>query len=156
MEPTIRDARPDDAGALARLLTQLGYPSDADAVDERLERLQVVGDRVLVAEVEGDVVGLAHLQVTPAIERDRPTAKLGVLVVDETQRGRGIGRALVAAVEAEARLRGCELLFLTTAERRDDAHAFYERVGLEQTGRRYSRTLAQSSASRPTVKPGGS
>ena len=43
----------------------------------------------------------------------------------------------------EARLRGCELLYLTTSERRDDAHAFYERVGLEQTGRRYSRTLSE-------------
>lgn len=143
MDPTIRDARADDAAAVARLLTELGYPSDAGAVDERLERLQVVGDRVLVAEVDEDVVGVAHLQVTPALERDRPAAKLGVLVVDEAQRGRGIGRTLVEAAEAEARLRGCELLFLTTAERRDDAHAFYERVGLEQTGRRYSRTLSE-------------
>ena len=143
MDPTIRDARADDAPAVARLLTELGYPSDAGAVDERLERLQVVGDRVLVAEVDGDVVGVAHLQVTPALERDRPAAKLGVLVVDAARRGRGIGRALVEAAEAEARLRGCELLFLTTAERREDAHAFYERVGLEQTGRRYSRTLSE-------------
>ena len=143
MDRTIRDARPDDAEAIARLLTQLGYPSDAGAVDERLERLQVVGDRVVVAEVDGVVVGLAHLQVTPALERERPAAKLGALIVDEEQRGRGVGRALVEAIEVEARRRGCELLFLTTAERRDDAHAFYERVGLEHTGRRYSRTLSE-------------
>lgn len=143
MDPTIRDARRGDAEAVARLLTELGYPSDAGAVDERLERLRVVGDRVLVAEVDGDVVGLAHLQVTPALERDRPAAKLGALIVDEAQRGRGVGRALVEATEAEARLRGCELLFLTTAERRDDAHAFYERVGLAHTGRRYSRMLSE-------------
>lgn len=142
MDPTIRDARADDAGAIARLLTELGYPSDAGAVDERLERLRVVGDRVLVAELDRRVVGVAHLQVTPALERERPAAKLGVLIVDEAQRGRGVGRALVEAAETEARLRGCELLFLTTAERRDDAHAFYERVGLEQTGRRYSRALS--------------
>ncbi|HEY5661126.1 MAG TPA: GNAT family N-acetyltransferase [Gaiellaceae bacterium] len=142
MDPTIRDARADDAGAVARLLTELGYPSDAGAVDERLERLRVVGDRVLVAELDRRVVGVAHLQVTPALERERPAAKLGVLIVDEAQRGRGVGRALVEAAETEARLRGCELLFLTTAERRDDAHAFYERVGLEQTGRRYSRALS--------------
>jgi GNAT superfamily N-acetyltransferase len=143
VDPTIRAARTDDADAVARLLTQLGYPSDPGAVDERLERLQVVGDRVVVAELDGEVVGLAHLQVTPAIERDRPAAKLGVLIVDEARRGHGIGRALVAAMEAEARLRGCELLFVTTAERRHDAHAFYERVGLEHTGRRYSRTLSE-------------
>ena len=143
MDLTIRDVRPDDAEAIAGLLTQLGYPTEPAAVERRLERLQVVGDRVVVAELDGQVVGLAHLQVTPAIERDRPAAKLGALVVDEAHRGQGIGRALVEAAEAEARLRGCELLFLTTAERRDDAHAFYESLGLELTGRRYGRTLRE-------------
>ena len=143
MDPTIRDAAPADAEAIAGLLTQLGYPSEPAAVEARLDRLRIVGDRVVVAEVDGQVVGVAHLQVSPAIERDRPAAKLGALVVDETQRGQGIGRALVEAIEAEARLRGCELLFLTTAERRDDAHAFYERVGLERSGRRYARTLSE-------------
>jgi GNAT superfamily N-acetyltransferase len=135
MPPTIRDARPQDADAIARLLTQLGYPTEPEAVEGRLDRLQVV------AELDGHVVGLVHLQVSPAIERDLPAAKLGALVVDEAHRGRGIGRLLVEAMEAEARLRGCELVFLTTSERRDDAHAFYERLGLEQTGRRYGRTL---------------
>jgi GNAT superfamily N-acetyltransferase len=141
MDPTIRDALPADVQAIAGLLTQLGYPSDADAVEERLDRLRIVGDRVFVAELDDRVVGLAHLQVTPAIERDRPAGKLGALIVDEAHRGHGVGRALVEAVEREARLRGCELVFLTTSDRRDDAHAFYERVGFEQTGRRYGRTL---------------
>jgi len=143
MEPTIRDARPADADAVARLLTQLGYPSAAGAVEARLERLHVVGDRVVVAELDGAVVGVAHLQVSPALERDRPAGKIGALVVDGAQRGRGIGRALVDAMEAEARLRGCDVVYVTTAERRDDAHAFYERVGLEHVGRRYSRTLSE-------------
>jgi GNAT superfamily N-acetyltransferase len=143
MDPTIRDARPADADAIARLLTQLGYPTEAEAVASRLDRLLIVGDRVVVAELDGAVVGLAHLQVTPAIERDRPAAKLGALVVDEAHRGRGIGRLLVETMEEEARRRGCELLFLTTSERRDDAHEFYERVGLEHTGRRYGRTLSE-------------
>jgi GNAT superfamily N-acetyltransferase len=143
MDPTIRDARPADAEAIAHLLTQLGYPSEAEAVESRLDRLLIVGDRVVVAELSDTVVGLAHLQVTPAIERDRPAAKVGALVVDEAHRGHGIGRALVDAMEEEARRRGCELLFLTTSERRGDAHAFYERVGLEHTGRRYGRTLSE-------------
>jgi GNAT superfamily N-acetyltransferase len=143
VDPTIRDARAADADAVARLLTALGYPTGAEAVESRLERLTVVGDRVIVAELDGEVVGLAHLQVSPALERDRPAAKLGALVVDDAHRGHGVGRALVEAAEAEARLRGCELLFLTTAERRDDAHAFYASVGFEHTGRRYTRTLSE-------------
>jgi N-acetylglutamate synthase-like GNAT family acetyltransferase len=77
--PAIRDARSGDADAVARLLGQLGYPASSGAVAARLERLAIVGDRVAVAEVEGEIVGLAHLQVTPAIEYDRPAAKIAAI-----------------------------------------------------------------------------
>jgi GNAT superfamily N-acetyltransferase len=139
---TIRDARPADSEVIARLLGELGYPTTADAVHPRLERLGIVGDRVVVADSGDEVVGLAHLQVAPAIEHDRPAAKIGALIVAEAHRGEGIGRALVEAMDAEARARGCALLFLTASARRTDAHEFYKRVGLEETGKRFTKMLA--------------
>ena len=141
MPVTIRDARPDDSEVLAALLGELGYPATAEAVRSRLERLGIVGDRVVVADSDSEVVGLAHLQVTPTMEHDRPAAKIGALVVAEAHRGEGIGRALVEALADEARVRGCALLFLTTSARRTDAHEFYRRVGLEETGKRFTKTL---------------
>jgi hypothetical protein len=45
----------------------------------------------------------------------------------------------VEAVEDEARARRCALLFLTSAERRADAHAFYAHLGFEETGRRFAK-----------------
>jgi N-acetylglutamate synthase-like GNAT family acetyltransferase len=138
---TIRDAEPRDAEAIAGLLAQLGYPTEAASVDARLERLQIVGDRVVVAERDGEVVGLAQLHVSPTLEYERPAAKLAALAVDVSHRGEGVGRALVEAMEAEARARRCELLFVTTAERREDAHEFYRRVGLEETGKRFAKSL---------------
>jgi predicted N-acetyltransferase YhbS len=140
---TIRDARAADAEAITALLDELGYPTNAAAVKERLARLVIVGDRVVVAERAGAVVGLAHLHVSPTIEHERPAAKLGALIVSEAHRGLGIGRALVEAAEEEARRRGSSVFFLTTSELRDDAHGFYESLGLNQTGRRYGRTLNQ-------------
>jgi GNAT superfamily N-acetyltransferase len=137
----IRDARPEDAEAIAGLLGQLDYPTEPGGVRSRLEALVIVGDRVVVAELDEQVVGLAHLHVSPAIEYERPAAKLSALVVDESHRGEGIGRALVAAMEAEARARRCVLLFLTTAARRADAHDFYRRVGLEESGKRFAKQL---------------
>jgi GNAT superfamily N-acetyltransferase len=44
-------------------------------------------------------------------------------------------------LETEARARGCFLMFLTTAERREDAHAFYRRIGFEEAGRRFAKRL---------------
>lgn len=139
---TIRDARADDAEALAGLLDQLGYPTSTDAVTRRLTRLaESDADRVFVAEEDGAIVGFASVHVSLAVEYDEPAAKLSAIAVDENYRRRGIGEALVSAAEQEARTRGCCLLFLTTSERRADAHAFYERIGLEHTGRRYGKTL---------------
>jgi GNAT superfamily N-acetyltransferase len=138
---TIRDAVAADSEAIADLLEQLGYPVEPEAIEPRLERLRIVGDRLVVAEVDGRVAGLAQLQVAPSIERERPSAKIAAIVVDESHRGQGVGRALVDAMEQEARTRGCGLLFLTTAARREDAHAFYRRIGLEETGKRFAKEL---------------
>jgi GNAT superfamily N-acetyltransferase len=140
--PTIRDGRLEDAPAIAELLGQLGYPAEAETVAARIERLLAAGDRLVVADVGGRVVGLADLHVSPSLEYDEPAGKLAAIVVDEGHRGGGIGRALVEAMEAEARARGCAVFFLTTAEGRADAHAFYERLGLDYTGRRYAKSLA--------------
>jgi len=141
LELTVRDAREEDSAAIADLLGQLGYPASAGAVPARIDRMRAAGDRVVVAEVDGSVAGLAALHVSPSLEHSTPAGKLAALVVDEAVRGTGLGRALVDAMEAEARERGCGVFFLTTAEGRADAHTFYERLGLERTGRRYAKTL---------------
>ena len=138
----VRDATAADAGVLVGLLEQLGYPASGDRIAERLHQLSVSSaDRVFVAEVDGATAGLASMQIGLAIERDWPVAKLSALVVDERFRHRGVGQALVAAVEAEARRRGCGFVFLTSANRRADAHAFYRRLGYDETGRRFVKSL---------------
>ena len=44
-------------------------------------------------------------------------------------------------LEQEARARGGKTMVLNTAHRRSDAHAFYESLGYEHTGRRYAKNL---------------
>jgi len=142
MTVTIRQAVASDAPAVASLLAQLGYPVDEGAAAARIERHRMsASDVLLVAEAEGEVAGLAALHVSLAVEYDGDAGKLSAIVVDERRRGHGIGRALVAAVEREARARGCVLLFLTAAERRRDAHEFYRALGFEETGRRFAKPL---------------
>ena len=142
VEVTIRDARPSDAQSLAALIGQLGYSASAEAVVRRLKRLSSSGaDRVVVAELRGEIVGLACLHTSHSVAYDEPAAKLSAIVVDELYRRRGIGEALVQEMEREAKRRRCCLMFLTTAAHRDDAHAFYERIGFEETGRRFAKPL---------------
>jgi GNAT superfamily N-acetyltransferase len=141
-EVAIRPARPGDAEAIAVLLGELGYPSDGAAVARRLERIASdASSSLFVAEVDGEVAGLAGLHVLPLIEHDDVGCMLTAMVVAERFRRRGIGGELVAAVEGEARSRGCSRVVLSSADRRADAHAFYETLGFEATGRRYVKAL---------------
>jgi ribosomal protein S18 acetylase RimI-like enzyme len=47
----------------------------------------------------------------------------------------------VAELEAFARQHGCDRIIVTTANHRDGAHRFYDRLGYEFTGRRYAKSL---------------
>jgi GNAT superfamily N-acetyltransferase len=137
---SVRGARPEDAEALARLSAQLGYPSVPADMPARLERVERDGTaRVFVADSDGETVGLATGHIRHMINHAAPIGQLSLLVVDETRRSRGVGRLLVEAVEHWARERGCHRIVVTTALRRTDAHAFYERIGYQHTGRRYAK-----------------
>ena len=140
---TVRPATPDDADRAAELLGQLGYPADAPSVRRRLERLVASpADETWLAERNGEIVGLVGLHVSDSLEHDGPVAKISEIVVDERLRRKGIGAALMEAAESEARRRGCVLVFLTTAERREEARRFYRSLGYEETGRRFAKALA--------------
>ena len=51
------------------------------------------------------------------------------VIVDSTERGRGLGRLLMAELEAVARAGGAPRLILQTGDRQPEAVRLYERVG---------------------------
>ena len=137
--PTVRRAAPDDAPVVARLLGELGYPTDAADVPARLAAIRREGNDVFVAgDASGDVLGLISLVHYATIHASGPTAYIMALVVSSTARGRGVGRALVDHAKRWATARGCRRLTVTSAEHRDGAHAFYPACGMPYTGRRFS------------------
>jgi N-acetylglutamate synthase-like GNAT family acetyltransferase len=137
-----RPARHEDAPRIAELLGQLGYPTSREAAARRLRALlDSEADEVWVAELDGRIAGLVAIHVSGALEYDGEVAKVSAIVVDERERRQSVGKRLMAFAEREARRRGCVVLFLTTAERRKDAHAFYRSLGYEQTGRRFAKAL---------------
>jgi GNAT superfamily N-acetyltransferase len=139
----IRDAEDRDAPAIASLCAQLGYPTPAEAVGPRIDRVRADGQaRVVVAVVEDAALGFATVHLRSTINHEAPIGQLTLLVVDEQARGQGIGRMLVAESEAWARGRGCKRFVVTTALRRADAHTFYERLGYVHTGRRYGKDFS--------------
>src|ERR1700689_3737288 len=124
-EIRIRASQVDDAAALARLSTQLGYPATPEQVAPRLEGILRDPMAVLfVAErASGEVTGFIHLMHQHLIEYD-PRVEVAALVVDEDCRGLGIGRALMARAEEWAVERGCRYVNVRSKFSRAAAHAF--------------------------------
>ena len=126
----VREARDTDAAEIARLLGQLGYPSTAAQVDERLAYW--FGDpysKVLVAVSADGLVGSMSLHAIPLLEDTGRMARIESLVVDAGVRGGGVGRLLVSAGEDLARQWGCRKMEVTSSRRREVAHAFYKHLG---------------------------
>ena len=91
------------------------------------------GDTVLLAaKLDGKIVGTVQLGLdTPPNQPHR--ADIKKMLVHRVVRGRGIGAALMAAVEEEARRHGRWLLVLDTVPG-ENGHRLYLRAGWTQTG----------------------
>jgi GNAT superfamily N-acetyltransferase len=90
------------------------------------------GDTVLLAaKLDGRIVGTVQLGLdTPPNQPHR--AEVKKMLVHRAARGKGIGAALLAQIEARARQKGRTLLVLDTAS--DDARRLYERGGWQRLG----------------------
>jgi len=139
----VRDARPADVSAVHRLIGQLADSADEAAFRARFERVLATDDhRIIVAEVEGKVVGVLHMFERPALEKPCE-AVVQALVVDSEARSSGVGEALMR--EAEAQSRKLPSVSLYSRVDRQRAHAFYERIGyrVKATSVRMERGLTE-------------
>ncbi|MEM9186071.1 MAG: GNAT family N-acetyltransferase [Planctomycetota bacterium] len=84
---------------------------------------------VLLAVDEGRVVGLAACFEGYSTFAARPVLNLHDLVVAPKSRGRGVGAALLEAVEAHARGRGCAWITLEVLGANAGAQRLYRRCG---------------------------
>jgi ribosomal protein S18 acetylase RimI-like enzyme len=137
---SIREAKPKDAEAIARLIVALGYDVTPAEVKKRLATLKKAGMPPLVAE-RGEIAGVLTLYLTQVLHRPRPVGRITMMVVAEGLRGQGLGTALVAEAEKRLAAKGCGLIEVTSNTRRLRAHAFYERQGYERTSYRFAKTL---------------
>ena len=86
---------------------------------------------VLLAAIEGELVGLAVCFFGLSTFRALPLLNIHDLAVLPGHRGRGVGRALLAAAEEHARRRGCCKLTLEVQDDNEPARTLYRRFGFD-------------------------
>ncbi|MGL5826975.1 MAG: GNAT family N-acetyltransferase [Nocardioides sp.] len=137
-----RPAAQQDGPRLVELFTQWGHPLSGDEIVAVLtEWDRTSRAEVILAEVDGDVAGLAAVMARPYLARPGWCAHLIGLVVAAQYRRDGLGSALVAAAEDRARAWGCDRVELTSSRSRVAAHAFYPTLGYQEQSSRHARYL---------------
>ena len=140
MDVRIRSARAVDLPVLVRLLADL-FAIEADFTPaperQRLGLALMLADprrrAVLVAERGGEVIGMVTGQLLVSTAEGGLSVLVEDMVVDAAARGRGVGRALLGAVEAWAAERGATRLQLLADRENAPALAFYGRAGWSTT-----------------------
>ncbi|MFT3712260.1 MAG: GNAT family N-acetyltransferase [Archangium sp.] len=85
---------------------------------------------LLVAELDGAVVGMMQMTRTPGLSRAGAwRATLESVRIRSDLRGRGYGGQFIEYAIELARTLGCRLVQLTSDVRREEAHRFYGRLG---------------------------
>jgi ribosomal protein S18 acetylase RimI-like enzyme len=97
--------------------------------------------RTFVAVCGGKVCGMIGTVTYPSYEHNDPSGRILALVILRTMRRHGIGRALIATAEKDFAQRGIRRVALNTRLAREDAHKFYESLGYERNGFRFTKDL---------------
>ncbi len=144
---TFRDAVAADVPGVARLLADDRFgalrerPGDPGYA-EGFARMQAQGGRILLAMLDGAVVGCLQFNVIHGVSQcGTSVAQVEGVRVASVRRGAGIGRALMRHALAEAVAAGCGAMQLTSRQDRVEAQAFYERLGFERSHIGMKRTL---------------
>lgn len=138
-----RLAKRNDLPAIVRMLADddLGsqreryeepIPESYTAAFEQIER--DVNHELIVAELNGEVLGTLHLMFLPSISfQGGLRAQVESVRVDKLYQGQGIGSDMMKWAIERAQERDAHIVQLTTHQSRVDAHRFYERLGFKGT-----------------------
>lgn len=119
-----------DAAALQHLSREaMGY--DFPLSDTTAKLTKLLNDStnlILVAELNGEVVGYIHAVDYDLLYAPHYKNIMGIAVLPEYRR-QGIGKELLSAVEKWAGETGASAVRLCSGEERTDAHEFYKSLG---------------------------
>ena len=140
MSVVIRRATPDDAEVVHGLIHSLAeYERLTDDVRSSPESIRRALSKttprsepivhVFLAEDQGRAVGFALYFLTFSTFEGASTLYLEDLFVEPEQRGRGIGKGLLARLASEARAAGCKRMEWAALDWNTSARDFYEKLG---------------------------
>ncbi len=92
---------------------------------------------------EETMLGFTLVSLRPELLSHEPSAHLEAIAVGEGAEGMGVGQALLAAAESEAKAQGAQTITLHVFASNTRARGFYEQSGYDGELLRYIKELAE-------------
>jgi GNAT superfamily N-acetyltransferase len=144
----IRSATVSDHPAISKLLAQLGYPGSESFLEENLGRmLGQPNSQVLVADLDGQVAGFIAFDFLTQLVVKGDFVRISCFAVDESARGKGVGKILEDELTRLAKERNCDRIEVHCHSRRVDAHRFYFRQGYHESPKYLMKSLIDQQTS---------
>ena len=130
---TTRIANPGDIAAIVALLNA-AFAMERDFIDKdrtsapEIERYMTTGTFLVVDDDAGRLAACVYL------EQRGHRLYLGMLAVDPSRQGSGLGRRMMTAAETQAAALGCHAIDIRIVDRRTELPPFYKALGFVDNG----------------------
>jgi len=137
----IREVKESDLLTIKQLTLELiEAMGDTEGIDIKLiaencqNFLSEVNSYILVAEIEGIVVGFVNFTTRKTILHRGLSGLIDELIIAKSYRGKGIGRQLLSSAIEKSRQLGCCEVEVSTEKTNIKAREFYRQCGFTERG----------------------
>jgi len=137
----IREAKESDLLTIRQLTLELiETMGDTEGIDIKLiaencqNLLSEANSHILVAEIEGIVVGFVNFTTRKTILHRGLSGLIDEIIVAKSYRGKGVGKQLLSSVIEKSRQLGCCEVEVSTEKTNAKAREFYRQCGFTERG----------------------
>ena len=140
-EILIREAKESDLLTIRKLTLELiEATGNTEGIDIKLiavncqNFLNEANSHILVAEIEGVVVGFINFTTRKTISHRGLSGLIDELIVAKSYRGKGVGKQLLSSAIEKSRQLGCCEVEVSTEKTNIKAREFYRQCGFTERG----------------------
>lgn len=124
---SIRVASPNDVSAMVPVINAAfaveTFIEGVRTSEEKLRKMMAQGEFLVAAEPAGQVVACVYTETSGA------RGYFGMLAVNPSRQGTGLGRIMLQAAEDHCRRRGCTFMEISVLSPRTELWPFYRKFG---------------------------
>lgn len=122
------------------LVSQLGYPNSKEEYLEALTAMTKNGYKQIAYWLDGNCVGIAGFWINTKLYSGK-YMDVDNVVIDQNQRGKGIGENMMQWLEEHASKNECKSIVLDAFRENEGAHKFYYRIGYIIRGYHFTKDI---------------